>query len=151
MAEATKETPQRKPPVAGSVVVCGNCLLVLEKPAEGEIRLPKGKREEGESVLQTAVRETAEESGYSGFEFVVQLGTQSVAFKKKRKLVERSESYVLLSLDPTFLDTRGEGEAKFRPLWVSFSAAIELLSFEAEKHWARVAFEYLTQRPDALH
>ena len=141
--------PQMKPPVAGSVVMCDDRFLVLEKPAIGEFRLPKGKREHGESILQTAMRETTEESGYFGFEFIAQLGTASVIFRKKMKLVERYESYVLLSLDQRQLEKRGVGEEKFRPQWLCFDLAIKQLSFEAEKRWARIALDYL-KNPNAF-
>ena len=133
--------PARKTTVAGGVVVFQDEALILHKPKEEEFRLPKGKREPGESILQTAVREMEEESGYSGFDYVAPLGTKSVVFTRKGKLVERKESYVLLRLAKR--KRTGPGEEKFEPMWLPFEEAVERLSFEAEKQWIRLAIDYL--------
>lgn len=41
-------------------------VLVVHRPRYDDWDLPKGKREEGETDLQCAIRETKEESGYEG-------------------------------------------------------------------------------------
>jgi len=61
----------------GGVVVHGDCVLVLRRPGRGEVRLPKGHVEPGESPQETALREVREESGCTGLEVRADLGTQN--------------------------------------------------------------------------
>ena len=49
-------------------------LLVLERPARGEVRLPKGHVEPGEAPREAALREVREEAGYADLEIVADLG-----------------------------------------------------------------------------
>ncbi|MCK4316482.1 MAG: NUDIX domain-containing protein, partial [Anaerolineae bacterium] len=67
---------------AGGVVVHDGRVLVLRRLNQGEVRLPKGHVEPGESVQEAALRETREESGYAVV-FKADLGTQVVEFDYK--------------------------------------------------------------------
>ena len=65
---------------AGGVVVRDNHMLLLDRPARGEVRLPKGHVEPGESPREAALRETREEAGYADLDIVADLGTQMSHF-----------------------------------------------------------------------
>ena len=49
---------------AGGVVIYQQQMLLLDRPARQEVRLPKGHIDPGETPAITALRETREESGY---------------------------------------------------------------------------------------
>ncbi len=123
---------------AGAVVVHDELVLVLERPSRQEIRLPKGHTEADEDYLQTALRETAEESGFANLKFIAPLGAQMVKFAYKGKQYERLERYFLLerrgSLEPDSLP-----EKQFKPRWVKWEEAESLLTFEPEREWVRRA------------
>ena len=66
---------------AGGVVVRPEGeVLLLERPSRGEVRLPKGHIDPGETPLETARREIAEEAGFRELRMLADLGWQEVRF-----------------------------------------------------------------------
>lgn len=124
---------------AGGVVVRRELVLVLRWSSRGEVRLPKGHVEPGETVREAALREAAEESGYLDLEIVADLGRQRVIFKDGRRRVDRTERYFLMTIGGDPDRPQGSGEAKFVPVWLSWGEALEGLTFEAEREWVRRA------------
>jgi 8-oxo-dGTP pyrophosphatase MutT (NUDIX family) len=134
---------------AGGVVVDGDRVLVLRRPKRGEVRLPKGHVDEGESLEAAALREVAEESGYTGLEIIADLGSQIVGFDRDGKHHVRTERYFLMKpseqgLQPTV------GEEQFVPMWLGWFDALQALTFEAEREWLRRARRFLRPPPDDL-
>ena len=123
---------------AGGVVVRDDRVLVLRRPSRGEMRLPKGHVEPGEEVRAAAVRETHEESGYVGLVVKADLGTRVITFERGGRRVVRCERYFLMGLRDEG-HSRGEPEAQFEPVWLTWGDALETLTFEAEREWVRRA------------
>jgi 8-oxo-dGTP pyrophosphatase MutT (NUDIX family) len=123
---------------AGGVVVHDGRMLVLRRPSQDEVRLPKGHVEPGESVEAAALRETREESGYADLVVVADLGTQVVEFDYAGRHVVRHERYFLMALagNP---DSPTRGEEQFEPLWLAWDEALAALTFEVEREWVRRA------------
>jgi ADP-ribose pyrophosphatase YjhB (NUDIX family) len=117
---------------AGGIVVHDGRMLVLRRPSRGEVWLPKGHVEPGESVQAAAVRETCEESGYAD------LGTQVVEFNCAGRHVVRHERYFLMAL-AGYSDSPTHGEEQFEPLWLTWDEALAALTFEEEREWVRRA------------
>jgi 8-oxo-dGTP pyrophosphatase MutT (NUDIX family) len=134
---------------AGGVVVEGERVLVLRRPSRDEIRLPKGHVEEGESALETALREVAEESGYDDLETVADLGRQIVEFDYKGTHVVRDERYFLMRPQSLHHIEREKKELQFIPDWLDWDEALAALSYEAEREWVRRARE-AAQDPKGL-
>ena len=130
---------ERRYTACGGVVVRGGKVLVLLRPGRGEVRLPKGHIEPGESPEQAALREVLEEAGYSGLEVLADLGEQLVEFDHEGAHVVRAERYFLLSPRDPEAPPASEGEAQFRPLWLTPEEAIQRLSYEPEREWVRRA------------
>jgi 8-oxo-dGTP pyrophosphatase MutT (NUDIX family) len=125
---------------AGGVVVDTNDrVLVLRRPSRGEVRLPKGHVEEGESNLEAALREVTEESGYTDLTLLADLGHQVVRFEYKGRRVVRDEYYFLLQLRDAAQVDREAQELQFEPDWVEWDQALAEVTFEAEREWMRRA------------
>lgn len=124
---------------AGGVIVHDEMVLVLRWPSRGEVRLPKGHVERGETVREAALREAREESGYLDLEIVTDLGQQRVTFRDRDRRVARTERYFLMALSGEPNRPRGGGESKFDPVWLPWDAALDVLTFEAEREWVRRA------------
>ncbi|RLC98140.1 MAG: hypothetical protein DRI77_05730, partial [Chloroflexi bacterium] len=105
---------------------------------EGEVRLPKGHVDPGETARETALREVREESGYADLTIEADLGTQVVEFDYDGRHVVRSERYFLMTLADD-ASPPGAGEEQFEPAWLNWDEALAALTFEAEREWVRRA------------
>ncbi|MGC9521398.1 MAG: NUDIX domain-containing protein [Anaerolineae bacterium] len=126
---------------AGGVVVdAREKVLLLIRPERDEVRLPKGHVEPGESLKETALRETMEETGYGDLEIVTDLGEQLITFLLDGRKIERTEHYYLMRLASTERSSRPRADREqFFVVWVSWDEAEVHLTFEAEKEWIRRA------------
>ncbi len=131
---------------AGGVVVHDGRVLVLRWPSRGEVRLPKGHVEAEETVRGAALREASEESGYADLRIEVDLGSQEVEFEDEGRRVIRTERYFLMTRSGSAKGPVGSGEAKFDPVWLPWDAALEALTFAAEREWVRRARRITARR-----
>jgi 8-oxo-dGTP pyrophosphatase MutT (NUDIX family) len=130
---------------AGGVVVHDGKVLLLERPSRGEIRLPKGHIEEGETPIETALREVREESGCAGLVVIADLGMQQVSFvdPHQQRQVIRDEHYYLMYLGDRREVTAGKPDEQFIPRWVATADAELRLTFEAEREVVRRALRWI--------
>lgn len=128
---------------AGGVLLRGDEVLLLDRPTRGEVRLPKGHIETGETARQAALREVREESGYADLLIVADLGVQQVEFvhPDSRQVVLRHETYFLMGLKSERQVERDPHEQQFTPMWTPLEQAIERLSFESEREFVRRAVQ----------
>ena len=130
---------------AGGVVIHQGKVLLLDRPSRGEVRLPKGHIEEGESPAEAALREVREEAGYAHLDVVADLGTQRVQFEDSRRQVTRDEYYFLMRLRDEGQVERDEQEQQFIPLWTLAADALGCLTFEAEREFVRRALRCIAE------
>jgi 8-oxo-dGTP pyrophosphatase MutT (NUDIX family) len=130
---------------AGGIVVHGGKILLLDRPSRGEVRLPKGHVEGGESPVEAALREVREEAGYAHLKVVADLGTQQVQFVDsfKKRQVTRDEHYFLMRLRDERQVEREEKELQFIPTWVPAADAPSRLTFESEQVFVHRALRWL--------
>ena len=127
---------------AGGVVIDQGRMLLLDRPTRREVRLPKGHVDPGETPVQTALRETAEESGYADLEIVSDLGYQVVKFNFQGDDFIRTEHYYLMRLTSDRIVRRNrKDEAQFAPVWAPLDSAVQRLTFEAEQQFAQRAID----------
>jgi 8-oxo-dGTP pyrophosphatase MutT (NUDIX family) len=129
---------------AGGVVTAGGRVLVLLRPSRGEVRLPKGKIERGESARRAALREVTEESGYPDLDVVADLGSMQNEFDHvdadgSPMHVVRDERYFLMRLTSPKHEASGEEAEEFIADWQDPDDAIAALTYEPEREWVRRA------------
>ena len=133
----------------GGVVVHRDTVLLLRRPSLGEVRLPKGHVEPGESAEATALRETTEESGYAGLVIQGDLGSQVVEFDYHGRHVVRIERFFVMGLREESIGADGSPatpichETQFVPEWVRCDDALAILTFPQEREWVRRARAFL--------
>lgn len=127
---------------AGGVVIDQGRMLLLNRPARGEVRLPKGHIDPGESPEMAAVREVTEESGYADLEITHTLGVEEVEFDSNGKHVVRTEHYFAMRLrSARTLRRDAKDEEQFIIAWTPLEVAAEQLTYPAEAARARAAIE----------
>jgi 8-oxo-dGTP pyrophosphatase MutT (NUDIX family) len=94
------------------------------------LRLPKGKREEGESLEETALREVAEETGLAG-RIVGKLETVHYVYQHDGRPIDKTVHFYLMELAS---DEVGETDGELtRVAWHPLAEAEAALSFETER------------------
>ena len=130
---------------AGGVVIAGDRVLVLLRPARGEVRLPKGKIEPDETPETTALREVIEETGFGDIEIVEDLGSQAIEYDHLDHdgtpiRVIRDERYFLMRLtSPARVEQPPEDVEEFTVDLRAPDEALETLTYDGEREWVRRA------------
>ena len=127
---------------AGGVIVRDGRMLLLDRPRLGQVRLPKGHVEPGESPRQTALREVREEAGYTDLDVVADLGMQTSHFvlPDQDREVTREEIYFLMRLHSDEQIVRDDHDAgQFHVMWAPLEEAPTRLTFGTEQEFARRA------------
>lgn len=131
---------------AGGVIIHRKQMLLLERPARGEVRLPKGHVEPGEEIEAAALRETMEESGFGDLSIVATLGSRIVEFDFEGRHVVRTEHFFLMRLNSLHqVQRNAKDENQFRVLWAPLDDAPNLLTFANERD---VALRAIRLHPD---
>ena len=133
---------------AGAVVVARKAprFLVLHEPAEDRWCFPKGHVENGETLLEAARREVAEETGLVGLDFGGELGEVSYRFyqPKRDRNVYKISVYFLAFADGTEVNLESTfDEARWEPA----HEAVALLKFETDRRMLTAAVDRL-DHPD---
>jgi len=131
---------------AGGVVTNtdGDQVLVLIRPSRDEVRLPKGHVEPKETHSETALREVAEETGYTDIEILADLGEQIVVFPLDGQRVQRTEHYFLMRARSLQQTSRPDADDRqFFPVWATWEEAYSDLTFEVEQEWVKRAHKVL--------
>lgn len=127
----------RRYSAAGGVVIHAGRILLLDRPSRGEVRLPKGHIDPGETAEEAALRETEEESGYADLEIVRDLGHHVVEFEYQGARVLRDEHYFLMRLrSEVQLERSAKDSAQFHIVWATAQDAPGLLTYAAEQEVA---------------
>ena len=117
--------------------------LLLRSARTGDWLPPKGHTDECEDTLQTALRETAEETGITdvqvmvGFEQVIEYDVES----RKRGSYHKKVTYLLGTSATTDVECSSEhSEAD----WFTLEDALEAITFDQMREVLRAADAYLT-------
>jgi len=106
---------------------------------QGEVRLPKGHVDSGETAQEAALREVCEESGYTDMVVQTDLGARVVEFDYDGRHFVRTEHYFLMELPGQSSTPSSCSEEQFDPIWLPWDEALAALTFKAEREWVRRA------------
>jgi len=121
---------------SAGVVVCmekpnGNRFLLLNYPT-GHWDFVKGKIEQGETLHQTAVRETKEETGITDLEFVEGFEEKiNYNFQFEGELIQKE---VVFFLAKTKTDTVNVSHEHLDYTWLDYENALEKVTYQNAKN-----------------
>lgn len=110
-------------------VIAGNpeVLVIFRR---GYWDLPKGKREDAESLEECAVREVAEETGLSGIHIIQELGTTEHRYNEQGVTIHKTTYWYLMTADVESELTPQAEEDIERVDWMDFSEAFKRVGFQ---------------------
>ncbi len=119
-------------------------LLIYNKWSEDDKGwvLPKGHIEEGETLEQTAIRETTEETGYQNIKIIAPLKTLHIQYPGEHGVINKKAIHWFLAelIDNKKLKrklTECELKREIKQKWVNFETAITMLKFDDEREILR--------------
>lgn len=113
---------------AGGIIVNKNKVLLLKK--EKAWVFPKGKRKEGESLVQTAIREINEEIGIIVDKEVVEIGTTNYKYITNEEQYEKTVYYYLFFVEDVSINI----EKSFSGFgWFYFDEALKYITYKNDK------------------
>jgi 8-oxo-dGTP pyrophosphatase MutT (NUDIX family) len=140
MSRAVDGLSPNQAPSAGGVVLVGDRVLVVIKRLNGEVRLPKGRIDDGEDPAAAALREVAEETGFADLSIARHLGTRQVAFRLVAGAVTRELTFFLMHPRSFARCQRPPKDAqRFLVRWMGVGEAIGALTYPDEQGWLREA------------
>ncbi|HID16693.1 TPA: NUDIX domain-containing protein [Candidatus Bathyarchaeota archaeon] len=136
---------------AGGVVFrrAGNAILffLLGFKERGVWCLPKGLIEEGETELEAAEREVAEETGIADLKLVDKVGTIRYQFWYKRRRINKTVHFYLFETNQAETKIGEEHDAYG---WFNFDGATKALTYENERKILEKAYEMIKKRERSL-
>ena len=127
-------------------------LLVIHRhlPDKGEVYvIPKGHQKEDETLEETALRETTEETGYTDFEILMPLGSKTYILDLDEG-IEKTDHYFLAQLRSEHhvkqILTEAEAQSGFTPVWMPYEEAFERLTWENSSEILVKIQDYLEEK-----
>lgn len=102
-------------------------ILVIEYH-DGRFGLPKGHNEKGETMVETAKRETTEETGVKNLKFIAKIGEIDYFFKLHGEFIFKKVVYFLFTT--TNIKTKAQQSEIKKAQFISFEKAEKKLSFK---------------------
>jgi 8-oxo-dGTP pyrophosphatase MutT (NUDIX family) len=145
-----EKTSKQETPTTLKIVSAGGFLFDFEKEKvlllkanhqHGNIVVPKGKINLGETPEQTALREVAEETGYDDIELIAPVGENNFGYVNKiencdipiEAKVEKVVHYFLFRLKSDHQTMAREAHEDFENIWASFDEAQKILNYKEDK------------------
>lgn len=117
-------------------------VLVLKRRVEGTWVLPKGRRESGETLLDTALREVWEETGLENLRVERKIGMVRYTFYWRPEEVnfKKTVHYFLMRVDDGAGDNMKPEEDFIEHRWAPLKIGVKLLTFENDRKVVRSLF-----------
>jgi len=125
----------------GVVVFRNDMILLLKKQSNGHWGFPKGHDEDGETEIETATRETQEESGISDLKFIPGF-KETIKYNYKAGVVSRDKTVHFFLAETQTKDIVISNEHEDF-LWLPFEEALERITYDEEKEILRKAVDHL--------
>jgi 8-oxo-dGTP pyrophosphatase MutT (NUDIX family) len=130
---------------AGGIVFDDGKVLLLKKTKLGEMALPKGHIEAGETPPAAALRETMEETGFVNLEIAADLGVLQAQYPREGIWYIRHEYYFVMTLRDHHqggladYDDAEYDKSTYELIWVPVDEAEAMMSFEPARSFVRRA------------
>lgn len=119
---------------AGGFIVNGNKVLLIKNLYHGNIVCPHGHQEKGEELVQTAMREICEETGYCSLQPIKKVGVAHYTYRVGKQIHHKTEHRWAFRLLSTRREPKQTEESKLlRNIWLSFDQAIAKATFSNMK------------------
>lgn len=127
---------------AGGIVFCPKTkkILVIEDK-KGRISLPKGWVEKNEKLIETARRETEEETGVKNLRLIKKIGEVNFFYRKKTNLVFKKVVYFLF--ESSYQKPKVQKEEINNAYWVRKEQFTKILSYDNLKPLAKKALQLI--------
>ena len=129
---------------AGSILFYRGKIVLLFHHQKQVFVLPKGRRKKGETLKQTALRETREETGFQNLRYARKLGQHQYIFVQgNAKNFKTVHVYLVELLDKVKKPNTQMPNEKFSNRFFSYSEAMKKLKWEADRKLLRKAKEFI--------
>jgi 8-oxo-dGTP pyrophosphatase MutT (NUDIX family) len=129
---------------ASVVLVHDNKVLLLYDKNWNHYVLPQGHKEEGETLRQTAIRETKEETGYNDLELIRKIKQYQYHYPKDDKIIYKSIHVYLISiLSLSREDRKFEKHENYTNHFFEFNEAIARARWPQDKEVIVISRKYI--------
>lgn len=121
---------------------------LIIKHSKGHWAFPKGHRESGERIVDTALRELYEETGINQVDLIskkIMLKEQYTIVKKNGEHTLKTVKYLIAKTAQKYVKIDGNEVVDYR--WCPFNEALELITFPEAKEVLKKAHKLITQIP----
>ncbi|MCD6195152.1 NUDIX domain-containing protein [bacterium] len=127
---------------AGGIVFCPQTkkILVIEDK-KGRVGLPKGWVEKGEKLVETAKRETSEETGIKNLQTVKKIGEINFFYRRNKNLIFKKVVYFLFETSKQ--KPKPQKEEIENAYWVKKEEFTKILSYDNLKPLAQKALRII--------
>ncbi len=107
----------------------GRVEFLFIKHGKGRWTFPKGHRDLGESLIETAIREIREEVGLSNLRFVAPVGKTSYRFRGDGQLIEKNVQFFLFEAPADAEPILTGEEMIWEAIWVPTDKVFETCGY----------------------
>ena len=129
---------------AGAIPVYKNKFVLLYDRKKNHYVLPQGHKRKNEPLLNTALRETKEETGFQELIPVKKLGKYQYHFKQGKKIVYKTIHVYLIKISSNKrLRNTQKANENFKAYPFFFKDAVKIVKWKQDKKYIKLAKRFL--------
>lgn len=129
---------------ASAILVYKNKFVLLYDCKKNHYVLPQGHKRKNEQLLNTALRETKEETGFQELIPIKKLGKYQYHFKKGKKIIYKTiHVYLIKVVNNKRLRNTQKANENFKVYLSLFKDAIKKVNWEQDEKYIRLAKRFL--------